>query len=336
MGNRRHQRTKMAALLVGTFVPQNHGWTQMAPRGRCLNRYIFRNSRISPLLSRPYSSDFLILWDKSNDEDESTDETHGDEERINPEVTRLKTELMALATRTNRGFQATKEERDTIRDVIYELARFNPSKNPARGYYDSNTILHGNDDAENDSCTISGKWTLIYTDAPDITGLDTSRNPFATAKLGRIGQECYPPYIRNVIEWLRPDWASNVPFSGTESSRIFQKVVTSASASPSKPLMVDLKVAGLEFISDNSGITSPSPPSLSSNNGIQDFVQRVQDQGLPSGLLSLRPIDWKSPLNPPFGQFEILYVDEDIRVIRTGQNYLAANQRIRSIEEEWF
>merc|ERR1711935_241386 len=106
------------------------------------------------------------------------------------------------------------------------------------------SVTYGGD---NDEISISGKWTLIYTDAPDITGLDTSRNPFSTATLGRIGQDCNPPFVKNVIEWKRPSWASSLPFSGNENSRILQKVVTSASASPDKPNLVNLKIAGLEL-----------------------------------------------------------------------------------------
>ncbi|KAG7363185.1 plastid lipid-associated PAP/fibrillin family protein [Nitzschia inconspicua] len=249
-----------------------------------------------------------------------------DEPMVKPEVARLKRELLIMSTKTNRGFQAKTADRDAIKDIIYELSRFNPSKNPARGYYDNADTV----EYDNDSDAISGKWTLTYTDAPDITSLDTSRNPLATAKLGRIGQECSPPYIKNVIEWLRPDWAGNFPFSGSAESRVLQKVVTLASASPSKPMLVDLNVGGLEL---ESGYPTQSSTT---NDGLKDLIQRVQDQGLPAGLLSLQPLDLKGPWNPPFGRFEILYVDKDIRIIRTGQNYLAANQRIQNFKDEWF
>jgi PAP_fibrillin len=110
---------------------------------------------------------------------------------IEPELARLKSEFLTMAAQTKRGFQATAQERNRIRDIIYELARFNPSREPARGYYERSATDDDNDNTI--GSTITGKWTLIYTDAPDITGLDTSRNPFATAKLGRIGQECSPP-----------------------------------------------------------------------------------------------------------------------------------------------
>ncbi|KAG7342020.1 plastid lipid-associated PAP/fibrillin family protein [Nitzschia inconspicua] len=267
----------------------------------------------------------VLLRDMLNDDDFLAVDAEN-EPMVNPEVASLKRELLIMSTKTNRGFQAKTADRDAIKDIIYELSRFNSSKNPARGYYDNADTVEYDDDSD----AISGKWTLIYTDAPDITSLDTSRNPLATAKLGRIGQECSPPYIKNVIEWLRPDWAGDFPFSGSAESRVLQKVVTLASASPSKPMLVDLKVGGLEL---ESGYPTQSSTT---NDGLQDLVQRVQDQGLPAGLLSLQPLDLKGPWNPPFGRFEILYVDKDIRIIRTGQNYLAANQRIQNFEDEWF
>jgi hypothetical protein len=144
----------------------------------------------------------------------------------NSQATILKSELVALAERLNRGFQATQTQRGQVKDLIFQLAALNPTSEPASPYYEG--ISSSYKESNN---TLSGKWTLVYTDAPDITGLDTSRNPFSTAQLGRIGQECNPPYIKNVIEWKRPEWAKNLPLSGGDESRVLQKVVTTASGS---------------------------------------------------------------------------------------------------------
>jgi len=229
----------------------------------------------------------------------------------------LKQKLLTLAEQSNRGFQATRQEREQVKELILQLAPLNPTAQPAAPYYDGATKT------KDDNCTLAGKWTLVYTDAPDITGLDTSRVPFSTAELGRIGQECAPPYIKNVIEWKRPEWARNLPFSGSDESRVLQKVVTSASATPEKPRIVNLKVAGLEV------------EAKSSENTSSDVTSRIQKDGLIAGLLSMNPIDLKGPLNPPFGQFEVLYLDDDLRIIKTYQNYFAVNQRIKE-GEEWF
>jgi hypothetical protein len=225
-------------------------------------------------------------------------------------------ELIEVAERTSRGFQASAADRRQARDIIFSLEKLNPTSEPAGGFYADNRS------DTSDAPTISGKWTLIYTDAPDITSLDTSRSPFSTAKLGRIGQECNPPYIKNVIEWMRPDWASKIPFSGSEESRVLQKVVTSASATPEKPDVVNLKIAGLEVIS----------PNQASEN---DLSTRIQKDGFIAGLISANPVDLKGPLNPPFGQFRILYLDEALRITLTSQNNVAVNWRCKD-GEEWF
>ncbi len=242
----------------------------------------------------------------------------------NPEVQSLKSELVELADRTKRGFVASAADKRKANEIVQSLQRLQTIPDPAKSYYDESAISSvTSGETDDTSASISGKWTLIYTDAPDITGLDTSRNPFSTAKLGRIGQECDPPYIKNVIEWVRPDWAKDLPFSGSDESRILQKVVTSGTATPSKPTFVDLKVAGLELMAGES------------NSNGSNVVETIQSQGIPAGLLSINPVDLKGPLNPPFGRFEILYLDEEFRAIKTSQNFLAVNKRCTE-DDEWF
>ena len=277
--------------------------------------------------------------DSSKQEDEDDDDQVAVVEdetattAIDPNAVDLKTKLMELAEKSQKGFSATSAEQKKARDVIYDLARYNPTSEPASPYYETSNHP-AIDDAQSPS--LVGKWNLMYTDAPDITGLDTSSNPFSAAKLGRIGQQCNPPYIKNVIEWRRPDWATNLPsfipdLSGTDDSRVLQKVVTSASASPEKPFTVNLKVSGLELEAGDS--------STGNDGNDDDLRRRIEKLGIPSAFLSQSgPIDLKGPLSNiiPFGQFEILYLDEDLRIIRTGQNYVAVNQRIQNGQEEWF
>jgi hypothetical protein len=269
------------------------------------------------------SDDVSNFADGSDDESTKLEATENlSAGQINSEALSLKNELLELARRTDRGFQASTADKKRARELIFDLARFNPTPEPASPYYADKSR-----NEQTATSTLAGKWTLVFTDAPDITGLDTSRNPCSTAKLGKIGQECSPPYIKNVIEWLRPDWASGLPLSGSDESRVLQKVVTSASATPEKPLIVDLKVAGLELEAGSSDDGSSQDSS--------DIASRIQKQGIPVGLLSANPVDLKGPWNPPFGQFEILYLDADLRIIKTGQNFVAVNQRIRN-GEEWF
>merc|ERR1712232_913375 len=155
-----------------------------------------------------------------------------------------------------------------------------------------------------------------------------SWNPLAP-KLGRIGQECCPPYIKNVIEWKKPDLIDQVPlpFAGSKESRILQKVCTKASATSTKPMLVNLEVAGLELVAP------PPPTSATTGGGGSSLQEDIEQEGLPVGLLRNNPLELRGPLTAPFGQFEILYLDEEMRIIRTNQNYLAVNLRSG---EEWF
>ena len=240
------------------------------------------------------------------------------------QVSMLKAELLTIAGKTNRGFRASRNEQSRIKEIIFQLRSLNPTVEPASSYYEGAASS-----VASDNNTLAGKWTLLYTDAPDITSLDTSQLPFSTAQLGRIGQECSPPYIKNVIEWKRPDWARNLPFTGSDDSGILQKVVTSATASPDMPRIVNLKVAGLELLS-----AGRSSSSSTSSMGA-DLPSRIREDGIIGGLLGANPVDLKGPWNPPFGQFEILYLDKEFRIIKTYQNYLAVNRRIKP-GEEWF
>jgi len=242
-------------------------------------------------------------------------------------VTDLKQKLSDLASRTARGFDQSATDKSTARKYISELAKYNPTADPARAYYKGNIENSNSNEGDGQqSPSLQGKWTLVYTDAPDITGLDTPTNPLVS--LGRIGQECDPPFIKNVIEWKRPDWMpAELPLSGPVDSRVLQKVVTVASAAAEKPCQVNLDIAGFQAETDN--------VDKSSNSSPVNFLDAVQERGLVAGLLLQQPLDVQGPLKAPFGTFEILYLDEELRIIKTGQNFVAVNRRVPA-GEEWF
>jgi hypothetical protein len=50
----------------------------------------------------------------------------------------------------------------------------------------------------------------------------------------------------------------------------------------------------------------------------------------------LPPLDLSNGLfTLPFGRFQILYLDDELRIVRTGQNFVAVNRRLNA-SEEWF
>uniref|UniRef100_A0A7S4JN60 Plastid lipid-associated protein/fibrillin conserved domain-containing protein n=1 Tax=Odontella aurita TaxID=265563 RepID=A0A7S4JN60_9STRA len=269
------------------------------------------------------------------EEDESLDPSTSSSPAVDPRVVELKRRLLSLSDASDRGFSATKSQREEARSTIFDLAKYNPTAEPAFPYYEG--AESGSDGS--DGPTLAGKWTLVYTDAPDITSLDTSSSPLpTTAELGRIGQECSPPLIKNIIEWKRPSWLpEGLPLSGKKGSRVLQKVCVEGKASPGNPKFVELTVAGIDLAGDAGGDDGPADDeSGGKDEGIGGFLPDALKNG-PASFFASNPVELRGPLSGsiPFGRFEILYLDEEMRVIQTGQNYLAANVRLKE-GEEWF
>jgi hypothetical protein len=82
-----------------------------------------------------------------------------------------------------------------------------------------------------------------------------------------------------------------------------------------------LKLAGFE-------VSTPD-----SDDQEEDLPQAIQNKGLIAGLLQSRPVNIDG-LKAPFGQFEILYLDDELRIILT-RGYVAVNLRMSS-DNEWF
>lgn len=149
----------------------------------------------------------------------------------------------------------------------------------------------------NPTSRLGGNWTLIYTDAPDIIGIPSS----PLSELGRIGQEIDPASgtIANVIEYVPSQLARSLPLGDRASSDLLvQRVFTDYRAS--SPTSVELDIKGLGF-----------------------FPERVFGLDVPSFVR----LKQEGPLSLPFGRFEVLYLDEDIRIVKTGQGWTSINRR---------
>lgn len=90
--------------------------------------------------------------------------TSSEPPELNSEAIKLKDDIIALADKTRRGFTSSRTERKKMNQIVNELTSISPTDEPAASYYENQPI--------ESSSTISGKWTLIYTDAPDITSLE--------------------------------------------------------------------------------------------------------------------------------------------------------------------
>jgi hypothetical protein len=97
-------------------------------------------------------------------ENGSIEEINPADSSIDPRAIELKDDLLALADKTRRGFNASRAERNEMKQIVSELSAYSPTDEPAAAYYGDATSSYGP--------SLSGKWTLIYTDAPDITSLE--------------------------------------------------------------------------------------------------------------------------------------------------------------------
>jgi len=144
------------------------------------------------------------------------------------------------------------------------------------------------------SGALDGEWTLAWTDAPDILSL---RSPLAT--LGRIGQEidAGAGTIVNVIEWSPPAFASRLPGLGSTLDDVVQQRVVTAFVQNGDAVELKLKGAGAR-------------------------PKRLFGRDAGGG-----PLDVVGPLSLPFGNFDVLFNDGDLRVVRTNSGYVSVNVR---------
>lgn len=185
--------------------------------------------------------------------------------------------LSAIAPLGFGGFDASAQQRKDISFLLKQLGQVNPNPQPATD--------------------LQGDWELLYSDAPDITGLINS-GPFV--RLVRIGQQIDSSAmtIANVIEYAPRTW---LPLEqvGAIEDRLQQRVLLSYSVEDGGK-RCKLKVAGLALGARKLlGVSFASAP----------------------------PLTLRGPLELPFGEFECVYNDGNVRVVRTAQGYYSVNRR---------
>ena len=178
---------------------------------------------------------------------------------------------------------ATREQRKAVTSCLQTLAQVDPS---ARCAGDGQ---------------LDGDWLLLYTDAPDITGLANS-GPLLS--LNRIGQsiDAAAGKIANVIEYTGRQW-----LPGRQEGDSLQQRVLLDYAIEADGRSVILNLKGLE-------------------------VAPRQIAGV--SLAAAPPLSLQGPLSLPFGNFECMYNDGDLRVVRTVQGYWSVNKKL-AIGEGW-
>jgi len=184
--------------------------------------------------------------------------------------------LEALAPLGLGGFDASAAQRRHITQLLEDLRKLQPEASaPARD--------------------LDGDWVLLYSDAPDITGL-TNAGPLVQLK--RVGQSIDQAEgtVANCIEYSPRPW---VPAS--DATDVVQQRVLLNYEVQDDGKSCRLQLRGLELEAKQiAGIDLSAVPPLS-------LV----------GLITL-----------PFGDFRCLYNDGDIRVVQTAQGYYSVNRRL--------
>lgn len=210
--------------------------------------------------------------------------------------------LVDMVEPLDRGFKCTKSERGRVEKLLDELSKVNPTEEPGAAFYEEGQSGGDDPDQIGAKPSIAGRWRLIYTDAPDIIALGDNQ----LAELGRIGQECdaVAKTISNVIEWSPPSWlksgvvANSFPFT---DDQVEQRIVLRASSDKGSPFRVQLFVEGFDLV-----------------------PQKFLGSSTPPNALRLRgPLSGKIP----FGAFDVLYLDDTLRAVRTSQGFYAVNIR---------
>jgi hypothetical protein len=130
----------------------------------------------------------------SNNNSQNKDDKDEDE-NINSSRTELKRQLLSLAASYDRGFSSTPTVRQSVEDIIHQLAMMNPNKDKAsQGMNGSND----NDDTNGD-VPLKGIWRLIWTTAYDVVSLGASPIVAPSAIYQDIR---YPPTIINIIDFI--------------------------------------------------------------------------------------------------------------------------------------
>jgi hypothetical protein len=227
-------------------------------------------------------------------------------------VAAARSALLDVIAPLKQGFDASSEQQKEVTAAIENLAMLAPAK---------------------DVPDISGDWEQIYTDAPDILGLDSQAGPFLTTT--RIGQQISEANgtMANVIEYGPREWGSNLVWQ-INNDRLQQRVITSFRRLDEEPTKVNLRIKGAAFIAKQAfGISLESLPPLKLGGG-------EDSEGLAFG--SFEVLYCEGPDGP--AALETSVLDPEMKtdpshtrilVKRTAQGYYGISRQINDPSDGW-
>ena len=221
----------------------------------------------------------------------------------------VKTQLVSTAAACDRGFGASRADRDRVEALLDQLVALNPPQQAAtKGIFPAVDV----------DAPLEGVWKLIYTDAYDVLSLAAS--PLTLLQgiyqvIERSGRSCNVIDITSRIVPLLP-----VPLATRLESVLRLKVFTESSARS------DVRV-GLRFMSVAVQPLSLlgqklTVPGLSASLP-QKFLYELVDSAVAafSGSSSSTPSASSSTEESinALGYFDVVYLDDDLLVIKQNQ-----------------
>lgn len=245
------------------------------------------------------------LRSSSEDYEEPSDsDSHEEavEAAVNPnraaEAAELKSQLLRACAASDRGFAASKSDREEIEALLSDLSPLSPTSDASRG------VSTGDDDAPLKAC-----WRLVYTSAADVSTL--AANPLAS--LGGIYQDARQlPIITNVIDTF-PRALANLPVAMATPLATTTRLKVQTRARPRSDTRVGLSFEKIEV--EPLTILGQTPPSWLPQVKLDlpqlglDIQRRIY--GVSEDV---DPRDAEA--NPSF--FDVTYLDDDLLVIQQG------------------
>lgn len=246
-----------------------------------------------------------VTMKDSNNNSQNKDDK--DDEKMHSSRTELKRQLLTVAASYDRGFSSTPTVRQSVEDIIQQLAILNPNKDKAS--LGMNGISDDNDDTNGD-VPLKGIWRLIWTTAYDVVSLGASPIVAPSAIYQDIR---YPPAIINIIDFI-----PRILLGPTSLLRA--KVTTRASIRDANRVGLTFEgviLQPMELLGQK--VDTLFPPILSVDFTLPQTIIR-QLINLVPGLITNDDSSSKEKGNinndESPGYFDVEYVDEELLIIR--------------------
>lgn len=249
-----------------------------------------------------------VTMKDSNNNSQNKDDK--DDEKMNSSRTELKRQLLSVAASYDRGFSSTPAVRQSVEDIIQQLAMINPNKDKAS--HGMNGISDDNDDTNGD-VPLKGIWRLIWTTAYDVVSLGASPIVAPSAIYQDIR---YPPAIINIIDFI-----PRILLGPTSLLRA--KVTTRASIRDANRvglIFEGVVLQPMELFGQK--VDTLFPPLLTLDFTLPQTIIRQLINLVPGGLITNDDSSSSKGKNNTNnndespGYFDVEYVDEELLIIR--------------------